>query len=421
MAANLGRWGARRSRPWLLTRGAFLLLALMGCGSESGSDLESGAEDGGRSMLADDAGRLAPICDVDSLGACGAAIDAPADEWTWIDFPESRCMNDTPTGIAVNLHEGAKGALIFLMGGLACFSDSSCALATNKDGYDRAKFEQEKTTLLAAAGVMRRDDSDNPFHDWHIVYVPQCTGDYYSGNKPDGTGRGGYTQIGYQNIGEYLERLVPTFKDVEQVVLSGSSAGGAGASLNWERTQRAFGDIPVHALIDSAPQLGPDYLPPCLLQRFDQSWNTNKSMLEGCDYECGPFDDYATSIDEYFDYFLPKQQALGRRYGLLSSEDDAVMRLMFGFGANDCANVDGPPTAYPPGWYRPALDDLVQRRSARPNWAAWVAPGQQHGMLLDNPLGTKQVDGVTLTDFIRSLITGDGFRTVMPTSSDAGM
>src|SRR5262245_58938186 len=61
----------------------------------------------------------------------GDRIDAPENEWTWVDFPDSRCMNDTPTGIGINKASASKDVIIFLMGGNACFNAVSCGVTAN--------------------------------------------------------------------------------------------------------------------------------------------------------------------------------------------------------------------------------------------------------------------------------------------------
>ena len=44
-----------------------------------------------------------------------------------------------------------------------------------------------------------------------------------------------------------VARIVPTFKDkVDKVVITGASAGGFGAALNFSMVQDAFGEVRVY-------------------------------------------------------------------------------------------------------------------------------------------------------------------------------
>ena len=46
----------------------------------------------------------------------GDPISAKPGEWAWIDFPDSRCADGSPTGLGVNLSPGATRALIYFEG-----------------------------------------------------------------------------------------------------------------------------------------------------------------------------------------------------------------------------------------------------------------------------------------------------------------
>ena len=47
----------------------------------------------------------------------GAAIDAPAETWTWVPFPDAYCANGETTGIAVNLTGRSDRVVLYLEGG----------------------------------------------------------------------------------------------------------------------------------------------------------------------------------------------------------------------------------------------------------------------------------------------------------------
>ena len=162
----------------------------IGCG-DSGDTGSGGAGTGG----AGNAGG--------SGGGTGAqAIDAPDDTWTWVDFPESMCMNGEATGIGINPTGNRDKVLIFMQGGNACFNLASCTVTANKNGYGAGEFEADESLTSEA---FDRSNPNNPFADYSYVYVPYCTGDVHAGENSDVMVGGKVRQFhGYKNMTGYL-------------------------------------------------------------------------------------------------------------------------------------------------------------------------------------------------------------------------
>lgn len=186
----------------------------------------------------------------------GMPITAPMEQWTWVDFPEARCGTGTPTGIAVNLTNRSNKVFVYMMGGGACWDYATCyelRTAANLEGYGSANFNRDRTQF-DAAGMFNRTDMTNPFRDASYVFIPYCTGDVHGGDRiavHDSSNPDQRTyHVGARNVALYLQRLVPTFPNVDRVWLTGSSAGGVGATLNWPRFQAAFASARVDLLND---------------------------------------------------------------------------------------------------------------------------------------------------------------------------
>src|SRR4051794_23421324 len=178
-------------------------------------------------------------CGTDGPGGGPPTLGTTPGQWDYVAIAGAKCMNGTDTGIGVNL--GTSGDLvIYLEGGGACFNSSTCGSVAHPSGWNASNYANE--IALYNVGLFDRIDEKNPFKDATYAFVPYCTGDVHAGSKPDGMG--GRSFVGYVNIGKDLETIVPASKDVRRVVLSGSSAGGFGALINYERTQAAFGDTP---------------------------------------------------------------------------------------------------------------------------------------------------------------------------------
>jgi hypothetical protein len=258
-------------------------------GSDGGSTRDDGGPspgdpDGGRPRL--DAGPPpdgGPFVPGEAIAIPG---DAPYDTWTWIDVPEARCANDTPTGLGINPHEGATDLAIFLAGGGVCWNHTTCFVdgeitAYSLDGYGAHEFEDTSRYQLGN-GIFDRSDAANPFRDFHFVFVPYCTGDLHMGDRATEYEGRTIQHVGHRNMRHYLARLVPTFAGVTRVVLTGVSAGGFGASWNFEQTVNAFRtgrpEREVLLVDDSGPYLAAPYFSREIQQAFAASFGTKATL-----------------------------------------------------------------------------------------------------------------------------------------------
>ncbi len=370
-------------------------------GSDAAADAGTPVDAGGLDAGMVDAGGPVPM----------GPIQTPDRTWTWVDFPQSRCMNGTPTGIGVNREPGSRKLVIFLMGGNACFNTATCFITANTDGYGAAKFANE--VGLLERGPFSRTATVNPLRDWSYVYVPYCTGDVHAGTNPDGNVQGArYNFNGYRNVGHYLERLVPTFADVEEVLLTGVSAGGFGAMFNFDQVQQAFGaNVRVTLIDDSGPPMGTDYIPACLQNHFRRTWGLADGPLAectGCSTQDGSF------IEPYVDYVMDRYS--DRNFGVISSDADETIRTFWGFGNNDCANLFalGLP-AYAAERFRAGLIDARDRMfGGRDNVRLYMPQSSRHVWLSSNPWEVVHY-GVTLSDWMQQALDDDPSWSHVPT------
>jgi len=365
-----------------------------GGGTDLGAETDLGADfDGGAPRV--DAGGLPTT----SPGYVpGAPIAATEGDWTWVDFPNAKCQDGSPTGIGVNPSpSGSDQLVIYLEGGGACFNDLTCATVANPDGFDEGNFAGGPS-----GGIFSRSDTANPFHDWNMVYVPYCSGDIFAGNNPIPQTLNFVPKVfvGYLNMGEFLNRIVPTFPDATKVVLTGSSAGGFGAAYNYDRAQAAFGDVPVHLLNDSGPIMSPTYLTACLQNTLRDTWNLNATLPPTCT-ECLTRD---TGLSAALPHVIARHP--DRRFALLSANRDNVIRFFMGFGLSpDCSTAENFTGAdYTAGLLE--LRDDTLRDAA--NFRAWYINSSEHTWL--NRTASYPAPGAPPTpmrEFIQDFIDGD--------------
>ncbi len=272
---------------------------------------------------------IVTIAAIVSVG--GAPITATPQQWTWVPFADAFCANGTTTGIGVNLSSASTRVLIYLEGGGACWSDLTCytlqTAAHFTTGYGPAEFAAETTdtTYLAEpGGFFDRTDPSNPFRNDSYVYVPYCTGDVHAGNNVvayDATHTA--MQVGYANFTAYLQRIVPTFPSATLVTLAGSSAGGFGALINWDQTQRAFGSTPVDMIDDSGTLMPPDVFPQsnAIFMAWITNWNLEAALPAACTACLG-------RLDALWGYYASAYPA--DKGALLSYQQDTVLPTYYG-------------------------------------------------------------------------------------------
>jgi hypothetical protein len=153
--------------------------------------------------------------------------------WTRIEpGGDTICSKGTPYSFFVRPGTVNKLFLFFGYGGF-CFNASLC-----KDGALNlvAEVRIDEAQLAKGEGVFDLDNPDNPFKDWYMVYVPDCTGDFSWGdNVIDYPAMGADPAItirhkGFVNASTATDWVFENFDGPEQIVMSGVS-GGADAAL----------------------------------------------------------------------------------------------------------------------------------------------------------------------------------------------
>ena len=322
---------------------------------------------------------LALILSLLALGACFPVQDpgegpivAGERTWTYVPFPDSRCANGTSTGIGINLAPESRELVLYLQGGGACASGEDCfgampTAANIASGYGPSQFQSEGN--LSGIVFLDRLALDNPFRDASFAFVPYCTGDLHAGDARASYALNGAEQVaehrGRHNLALYLERLVPTFPDVERVVLAGASAGGFGALFNAALVRERFSGVRVDVLSDSGP---PVEVPDELIRDWKEHWG----------FEVPP------ALLEELSSAQPSS-----RIGLLGSLEDAVLSLY---------------AELPSEAWRELMMDLKPRVDAPANVEAFVVEGPGH-VVIANRLAAS--DGISLTDWLSRLASDD--------------
>ncbi len=366
-----------RTRILLPLVAASLSWVSFGCGT----DLDRSSVDGGTVTDPGDHQDAGELPDSGTLPDAGDPDGGtgPDPSWTWVDVPESACGNGAPTGFGLNVTDRSTDLFLYLQGGGACWNEQTCfqlKTATNiETGYREAEFQQEPFTGLFAVD---RQAPTNPLRDMSWAFVPYCTGDVHSGDAVATYGTKQVHHKGAANMEAFLERLSTALPNTTRVFLSGSSAGGYGAQINYERVTEAFPTAEVHLLADSAQMINPSGM---LLSTWMSTWNSKGPA------DCDDCMTNFTRLPAYLADAYPD-----RRFGLLAFDRDQTLSFFFGHSQAAFATET---LAFVSSVYNP-----------RTNARYFLKEGAQHTMLgsLDTITSTK---GVTLNKFVTDWVNGD--------------
>ncbi len=355
-----------------------LALLVAGCG---GSGNTTNPDGGGGGEMPD----LATAPDM-ARPPLGMPITAPKNTWTWVDFPDSVCDDGTPTGVGVRITD-SKNLVLFLNGGGACWDYTTCAiLNTSAHGpFGAAQFAQFSKQNLA--GSIFADDPKNPVAGWNMVFIPYCTGDVHAGDNvvtymgPNNATKKIYHK-GHANLVAFFKRLAATWPSPDTLVVSGSSAGGFGAAINYDTARTYWPTGKGYLIDDSGPPLVGDSIRSYLKDAWFMSWNINGTLGGLCP---------ACQMD--LSAFLP---ILASRYpndrmALLSSEQDKTIRGFYALSAD---------------LFKTDLYELsTMRIDPLPKFKYFFETGENHTML--GNLTGHMTNGTVLADWLKQELTDD--------------
>ena len=387
--------------PWLTLLG---IAATAGCSDSDAATAAGSTPTGGAAGSAGESvgGATGEVGGASSTGGVtlGPAITGlPARTWTWVPFAEAHCRDGSSTGIGVNANPDSDRLMIFLAGGGACFNAATCGLTTSAFNEDNFRALLDDIASGVGTGIFDRNDLTSPVKDWNFVAVPYCTGDVHAGNNPDGSisGAGAQQFVGYANLGLYLQRIVPTFPGVVQVLLTGVSAGGFGAFANYDQVTRYFDSVPVVMLDDSGPLMDAPYLADCLAQQFRAQWGLDRTLLVDCGADCPDSSHY---LMDFARHIVRRHPSVP--FALVDSTADQVITMFFGFGANDCTAF----ASLSEATFTAGLEDIRTKLAEYTNFGAFVFSGAAHGSLHTAAFGTLAVSDTTLKDYVAALLNG---------------
>jgi hypothetical protein len=308
---------------WLL-----LGLGLMGCGASKAGSLESAdpeapvAADTSPTDPAPPSSTPRAQASTSTTESTPGQLPADVGQWKWHQVDGMECADGSPTGVGINRGPGSE-VVMFLAPGGACWDEATCAtgIAVHMDGYGQTQFDADvKSDFSRPNNLLNRDAPNNPWKDASFVYVPYCTGDVHAGSATAHFAIANKTMhySGRKNLDAALAAITPQFSAATHVTLTGSSAGGFGAAINFSRVQKAFGATRVDLVDDSGPPFEQGNIP--LFGAWKSAWNLEDAFPPDC-VECR---DNLAAITPYHAKTFPNS-----RFAFLSHDHDKVISAFF--------------------------------------------------------------------------------------------
>jgi hypothetical protein len=272
---------------------AFVLLAMFsfGCGSDDGA---APSKSGPAVPCAPDETGPIPTdrCTTDakdtSLPQCNT--------WIKVEPPGAVCGDGSQYKFFVSYSNTSNDVLMEFEPGGACWDYESCSGtggirgAANPHGI--ADDHMSSYQYLPLLNPTPTEANSNPTKDYNKVFVSYCTGDIHTGNKvatytsegpvDGGKGPGGTDSLTFNHAGhadtlKVIDWMADTFKSVPKLLVSGCSAGGAGALLNYAFVRFGMGAAVQcsYLLDDSGPIFHGDGPSKALEAKVSASWNTD--------------------------------------------------------------------------------------------------------------------------------------------------
>jgi hypothetical protein len=424
--------------------GSGVLLPRAGAGGSSNSagasSAAAGASAAGSSGAGDGNGNrsgLAPSTRNPKYSSLAPPLDMPIPagmpgEWTFLAVDGALSRDGSPAGFYYKFSRtGSKNLLVYLAGGGVCADGFFCNMnPPNKDLSLTAEnvgsgilnvlgpsAEAQDPTLERWQSGIFKDDPANPAADWNMVFIPYVTGDVFFGSKPDGTVpdvEGTFQFVGKSNMQKFLGRIIPTFKDAEIAVLSGSSAGGIGALLNATYFMDGFIDqghgARVFVLDDAGPFFDDDFLEVCIQKRYRELFGLDESFPKECTGCVTP--DGGHLVAGVLSYLFDKypDNVLG---GFVDSDQDEIMKFFFSEGQESCSYIENPIVgllAYPAERYPAGLSNLLTNQVDPKRLNSYIWSGDLHQNLFQTATDDRfyQKNGLdkTVAEWFATLITG---------------
>jgi hypothetical protein len=227
-----------------------------------------------------------------ALAACGTDV-APAtsnpardayNTWEVVSPANAQCSDGSPYKFFANFSKTSDNLVVVFEPGGACWDYYGCTGSDGElgtanlngiydDHYELGEFESP---------FLNRNYAESPSRDWNYVFVSYCTGDVHTGNNVVTYESDGDTQSvtfdhdGHEDVQQVVSWIDEHFTHVPKMLVTGCSAGGVGALVNYAYLRNGIPQVEKSYLLDDSGPVFPDlpggYSKP-LHDKIRSAWN----------------------------------------------------------------------------------------------------------------------------------------------------
>lgn len=325
-----------------------------------------------------------------TVGTTAEAAEPAA--WNSFQLDDCECSDGSEVTFFQRNADPTKVVLYFEGGG-ACFSLETCD--PNGDPTYSQTSPDAEDFLNSRGGLFDFANVENPLSDHSIVYVPYCTGDVHSGDATTdyGVGADGENVIiehkGFPNGVAALDHLVAEFKDIEQLVVSGASAGSVPTPLFAGLASDLLPDTDIVTFGDSSGAY-PDV--PALNAGIGSLWGTLNAVPDWPETEA----------------VTPETWSLPGMYVYAGTHAPNVRFGRFDYAFDETQSSFSALAGVPADQLVTLIDGTEQMaEDAGVPVAKYVAAGDEHTIMGSDEVYEMETAGVRLIDWITELITGE--------------
>lgn len=285
--------------------------------------------------------------------------------------------------------------VIDFIGGGACWNATTCGFADAifSDSVDNVR---EAVEADDPHGIYDHEKAENPFKDWYHVIVPYCTGDIHWGDSVQTYSADTPQEVTIQHKGAVNSRAVlswvyENFSAPEQIFVTGCSAGSYGSALWSADVMKHYADSEVFQFGDS----GAGIITEEFFKESFPAWNAAEAFPQGIP-ELDPSkvditgmalpDLYAGIANHYPEHWMSQ-------YNTIRDENQT-----FYFTAMGGSGVDE--------WSQKMVSSIDEIEDRAATFDSFIAPGEQHCILLFDNFYTVNANGVKLADWLSDKVNG---------------
>ncbi|RHX94239.1 pectinacetylesterase [Leptospira yasudae] len=339
-----------------------------------------------------------------------------------------------------------KKLLINFMGGGACWSNYNCFGNSTTTYFNQLNSVPDLFVKLAFQGVMNAGNASNPFKDYDVVFIPYCTGDLHIGSKDmtyTNPNTGTATVVkhrGYDNVLATLKYIQSEYTGVENVFVTGQSAGGYGALLNYPIVRETVKGLNASVKVNLLSDASNGVVPAGFFNNLSTQWGADPNLPT---WVTGIAANYLTagapSIQDFFTKVSTYYNGSGDKTGQYTALFDGNQRFFYKvmniinaaptysdskttdpydssktysalFGDSDGSSApDGTPASTNGsscGWSQQAVTSMTGISGGAANYSYYIAPGDVHTITTSEEMYNVNAGGTNFVTWLTTLSTG---------------